>query len=522
MAIEETRKNLTEANKKADENLRKRAATFNIKKPCGTRSGTARRVKGDKLLVKNEPEPGWPGGRSHFEIDRDLVLLSSEFVRLARKTQVFTGGKGAAYRNRLTHTLDVAQLSRSVAHKSGLSVDLAEAIAYGHDVGHTPFGHAGEKALNLCLYEYFVRRSIDEKGLPDIAGLAGKRSENGRRLDQAIWYLVEWLSPLNPENTLPASNEVQGLLKPSLFKKLLDNNILKVIDDNCAFNETLDWFNMPEGQHSVEREFMVQRGKRELFAHYTHSLRVLLCNSLPERRDIDLTRETAYGILSHSWTGPYDKFELYGSFIPSGKICLTEKDDNTPEAFLVRMADDISFVNSDLNDANKAGIVLWKSFDANQQDAVRGLANVTGQIESLPPTSQRLQYCETGFRFLYGKKPEYNLQDVISKVNKVVIEKDVHPVLIPRQESAKRIIRELFWFLCRSGISKRSVELKAMGQFNKFNQDRWGTTLEPTTPRLVADYIAWLTDDEAITIHSALFAPEHSYWERHFYDVQDF
>ncbi len=86
--------------------------------------------------------------RTAFQRDRDRVIYSKAFRRLKHKTQVFLSPTGDHYRTRLTHTLEVAQLSRTIARALMLNEDLAEAIALGHDLGHTPFGHAGEEVLN--------------------------------------------------------------------------------------------------------------------------------------------------------------------------------------------------------------------------------------------------------------------------------------------------------------------------------------------------------------------------------------
>jgi len=84
-----------------------------------------------------------------FQLDRERIVHSKAFRRLKSKTQVFIAPKGDHYRTRLTHVLEVTQISRSVARALRLNEDLTEAIALGHDLGHTPFGHAGEKALNM-------------------------------------------------------------------------------------------------------------------------------------------------------------------------------------------------------------------------------------------------------------------------------------------------------------------------------------------------------------------------------------
>lgn len=89
--------------------------------------------------------------RSCYQRDRDRILHCKSFRRMKHKTQVFLAPFGDHYRTRLTHTLEVAQIGRTIARALRLNEDLTEAIALGHDIGHTPFGHSGEKALNLAL-----------------------------------------------------------------------------------------------------------------------------------------------------------------------------------------------------------------------------------------------------------------------------------------------------------------------------------------------------------------------------------
>ena len=115
--------------------------------------------------------------RTAFGRDRDRILHSKAFRRLKSKTQVFIAPAGDHYRTRLTHTLEVSQISRTVARALGLNEDLTEAIALGHDLGHTPFGHAGETALQLLVgsfnhneqslrvVEYLEERSPNYPGL---------------------------------------------------------------------------------------------------------------------------------------------------------------------------------------------------------------------------------------------------------------------------------------------------------------------------------------------------------------------
>jgi dGTPase len=92
--------------------------------------------------------------RSPFQRDRDRIIHSTAFRRLKHKTQVFVYHEGDHYRTRLTHSLEVAQIARTIGRALGLDEDLAEALALAHDLGHTPFGHAGEEALNAEMADY--------------------------------------------------------------------------------------------------------------------------------------------------------------------------------------------------------------------------------------------------------------------------------------------------------------------------------------------------------------------------------
>ena len=128
----------------------------------------------DFLLERRYPEKSRSGKdhRHATDRDRDRILHSSAFRRLQGKTQIFGIGQADFYRTRLTHSLEVAQIARAIAHnlceehpelKRCVTVDLAEAVALAHDIGHPPFGHAGEKTLDLCMREVSRNAGIDGK-----------------------------------------------------------------------------------------------------------------------------------------------------------------------------------------------------------------------------------------------------------------------------------------------------------------------------------------------------------------------
>jgi dGTPase len=110
----------------------------------------------DRLCARVYPAPP-RAHRSEFQRDRDRIVQARSFRRLAGKTQVFTSRDSDHFRSRLTHTIEVAQIARDVAAALGLNEDLAETLALVHDIGHPPFGHAGERALDACLRRHGLR-----------------------------------------------------------------------------------------------------------------------------------------------------------------------------------------------------------------------------------------------------------------------------------------------------------------------------------------------------------------------------
>ncbi len=522
---------LEDAANNKDQLLEKQQELLKLKQNeiVGTPYRKVKRIKGEALLGRNIEEKHWPGERTHYEIDRDLILFNPAFVRLSRKAQVFIGQHNIFFKNRLMHTLEVVQFCRSVAQKRGLNVDLAEAIAYGHDIGHTPFGHAGEEVLNACLCEYYIRRALKlEKASPRGIGSDTSPTETEAGLDHFIWVIIHRITSLKRYE----EDFYKELPKEELMKIAIGNDRLKLLkdmkiirlqsEDHCDLEEPYKWMLDDKSKKELKTEFWIQEGQRKFFAHYIHSLRVLLCNY--KKTWTDLTFRTAYGILCHSWTGPFTEFNCY---IPSGKIFSTQElfntDYETPEAFLVRTADDICFTNSDLEDGFKSGLLVWgdKGGSLNREEMLK-IALLAGQDRAgdvRPQASERLRHCETGFDFSSPNREYcYKHSEEIREVRKIIKSK-IYPLLERRLQTAKGVLRDLFWFYLLPSEEidqKRPIEDSAIEAFEVYKKCYGDWQEKVSKPRSVADYIAKMTDEEAIGIHKALFAAEHAPWDKHF------
>lgn len=300
--------------------------------------------------------------RTRFQRDRDRIIHSKSFRRLKHKTQVFLSATGDHFRTRLTHTLEVAQIARTISRALRLNEDLTEAIALGHDLGHTPFGHAGEAVLN------------------DV---------------------------------------------------------------------------YPGG-----------------FAHNEQSLRIV--DELENGRGLNLTFEVRDGILSHS-KGPNDIFELASGEGP-----------RTLEGEVVRVSDGIAYVNHDIDDAIRSGLITEAILPA---DAVRILGDtpshridtMVGDVvrnsagSRIQMSAQVLEATNTLRNYLYEHVyPRPEIQDTINR--------------------AKRILREIYLFL---------VE----------NPDIFMAEAQPKSPsedteRLVVDFVAGMTDRYALNFYRKHFLPD--------------
>ena len=318
--------------------------------------------------VKEEPCPV----RTVFQMDRDRIVYSNAFRRLKHKTQVFLSPLGDEYRTRLTHTLEVAQIARNITRALFLNEDLAEAIALGHDLGHTPFGHSGETAL----------REI----------------------------------------------------------------------------------------YSSE------------FSHNEQSLRVV---DILEKngRGLNLTYEVRDGILKHS--------KGYGKIIPVSP----DETAGTLEGQVVRVADIMAYLNHDLDDAVRTGII-------KDGQIPKSCVNIMGRTHSERAT--------TMMRDLISSSTENNDQLHLK------ISDDVHHAMtelrdflyqnvyrsrpVHRQfEKAKKILSDLYgYFLDSKEELQKELDGMGMGECNHNGQTR---------ERRVCDFIASMTDSHAMDLYQKIFFP---------------
>lgn len=148
--------------------------------------------------------------RNEFSRDRDRILYTNAFRRLQHKAQVYSNKKGDHYRTRLTHTLEVNQIAKSISKNLGLNIDLTEAIALGHDIGHTPFGHAGEEVLDNIM-----------KGKDDLGGkLEYTIDYGGFKHNMNSIKILEILEEKNGEKGLNLTwQTLDGILKHTSIKK---------------------------------------------------------------------------------------------------------------------------------------------------------------------------------------------------------------------------------------------------------------------------------------------------------------
>ena len=190
--------------------------------------------------------------RTVFQRDRDRIIHCKSFRRLKFKTQVFLSPEGDHYRTRLTHTLEVAQVARTIARSLRLNEDLAEAIALGHDLGHTPYGHIGERTLDSLLPEGFRHALTWKAGITSVKMIPG-----GRGISYGHRYHTtgtEQRVGVIPVGYADGYRRVQG------NKVLVHGKIVPVIGNVCMDQCMIDLNDLPEANIGDEAVLIGQQG----------------------------------------------------------------------------------------------------------------------------------------------------------------------------------------------------------------------------------------------------------------------
>jgi dGTPase len=236
-------------------------------------------VRVEDSLGRRYPEPQHPY-RNDFQRDRDRVIHARAFRRLEAKTQVFTRRYSDHFRNRLTHTIEVAQISRTIAAQLGLNSDLVETLALVHDVGHPPFGHSGEKALDTVMRQH---------GLSFDHNLHALRIVEDFELRYAAFRGLNLTFEVR-EGIIKHSHDYSTKDHPELAEYMLHQRPPLELTDEIAYN-TAD---LDDGYEAHLLTVEQIAGSVDLFSHYYSEAR----NRYPEVAEKLIFNETLKSILN--------------------------------------------------------------------------------------------------------------------------------------------------------------------------------------------------------------------------------
>jgi dGTPase len=351
--------------------------------------------------------------RNEFQRDRDKILHTKSFRRLSHKTQVFLAAEGDHFRTRLTHTLEVSQIARTIARALGLNEDLTEAISLGHDLGHTPFGHTGEEALSKCISN----------------ALSGKTQNAAAQGGEGVTGVCT-----------EAGGSAGGA-----------SDTFGSAAGKCKVGAS-DTFGSAAGAWR----------KSEPYRHNEQSLRVV---EVIENggAGLNLTFEVRDGILHHTGSQPAETLE--------GRI--------------VAVADRIAYVNHDIDDAIRAGILLESDLPASTharlgtnhsariQTLVTDMVETSAQVGDIRLSAGVWEAMQTLRAFLF--EHVYQAEVVMVEV-----------------EKAQRLLTLLFDYYMANPAEIPS----------EYHAISGGDTM-----RAVVDYIAGMTDRFAKAEFTRLFLP---------------
>jgi dGTPase len=362
--------------------------------------------------------------RTDYQRDRDRIIHSKSFRRLKHKTQVFIAPEGDHYRTRLTHTLEVAQISRTIARALRLNEDLTEAIALGHDLGHTPFGHAGEEVLNEVYPDGFRH---NEQSLRIVDRLEGGNSRfdiQGSRFDNGKGEGMDGGGTEGGGNL--SGRPLAGAVRSSGF----------------------------EGGSGGEGSRRAESGGADGGAK----------GSGRDGGGLNLTWEVRDGILHHT-----------GSGMPA-----------TLEGRIVRIADRIAYINHDIDDALRAGII-------REEDLPRESIKVLGNDHRSRINSMVLGMIEHSM-----DRPEIRMGDDIQRATDALRGFLFDRVYIgslakKEEQKARRIIEILYHYYVENPSALPPEQQRKAA--------------DEGVERCVVDYVAGMTDHFAIKMFELYFLP---------------
>ena len=253
--------------------------------------------------------------RTDFQRDRDRIVHSKAFRRLMHKTQVFLAPEGDHYRTRLTHTIEVSQIARTIARGAGLNEDLAEAIAMGHDLGHTPFGHSGEAVL-AEIYTGGFRHNIQSLRVVDV--LESGSTRRGMNLTQevrdGIFYHTGSTMPMTPEGQIVKvsdriayiNHDIDDAIRSGIITlNDLPKECIEILGDTHKKRiDTLvrdmieNTINKPTAQLSEEKMGAMNELRTFMFKNVYHNSRVKKVEDVNKVREIV---ESLYNYYLENW-----------------------------------------------------------------------------------------------------------------------------------------------------------------------------------------------------------------------------
>ena len=415
------------------------------------------------------------GYRTEFQMDRDDILYSPSFRQLAYKRQMFSSKEVESFYTRLTHTLIVSQIGRSIARALRLDEHLVEAIALGHDLGHTPFGHAGEDGVNLFLDKRLFPELCAQLGMSEVADIAiGERIEKEHSIRR---------KPRQGPRRAPEGR--QAAMFPSLPE-------------------------VPSAE-KLEQLFYCLPSSKRVFTHSSQSYR-LLRHLEKGGRGLQLTLYTYYGVVRTSMsTRDDDQYALTSEGLST--------DFASFEAQVVRLADDIAWANHDLTeDCRKTGVtpeaLLRMYHKRTGNDGLRGHYDDLSEFLHAPPGERYGRFVtdviETNKSLL---TPRGYLSQENGKSGYVI---ELGPGMRSRLEDMKSIVvSTIHQSSDVKAISEKSVSyVEELCEFLEKPENfenhipsslRLGEKAErlPLLERLraIVDYVAWMTDAEANSFH---------------------